>query len=226
MSPTLPRIAVLCSGSGTNLQAIINAVRVGNVRARVAIVVSDKPKAYALKRADKVGVEARYINPKAFATRASYERALISLLEDRRVYLVCLAGFMRVLSPVFIRRFRYRVLNIHPALLPAFPGAHAIRDALAWGAKVSGVTIHFADENVDHGPIILQEAVTIHQGETEAHLLDRIHRVEHRLYPEAIRLVLAGRVRLVGRTTVTGARHCTLAEYFKACFRQDDIAAA
>ena len=195
----LPALAVLCSGEGTNLQAILDATRAGRVRARVAIVVSDQPHARALTRAAKAGAAAHYLNPKAYPSRAAYDRALISLLAARRVRLVCLAGFMRILSRRFIRHFRGRVLNIHPALLPAFPGAHAIRDALAWGAKVTGVTVHFADEEVDHGPIILQEAVVIAPRETEATLLRKVHRVEYRLYPEAIRRVLAGRVRIVGR---------------------------
>src|SRR3989338_7047643 len=195
----LPAIAVLCSGQGTNLQAILDAARRGRLRAQVAIVVADHPDARALSRARRAGVPAHYLNPKSHATRASFEHALTRLLGQHRVQLLCLAGFMRILSPVFVRRFRHRMLNIHPALLPAFPGAHAVRDALAWGAKVTGVTVHFVDEHVDHGPIILQEAVPIRPRDTAAALLARIHRVEHRLYPKAIGLVLAGRTRLVGR---------------------------
>lgn len=196
---SLPAIAVLCSGQGTNLQAILNATRRGRLRAHVAVVVTDRPDARALARARRAGVLACYLNPKQHATRAGFERALIRVLTRHRVRLVCLAGFMRILSPVFVRRYRARIVNIHPALLPAFPGAHAVRDALAWGAKVTGVTVHFVDEHVDHGPIILQEAVAIRPHDTEASLLSRIHRVEHRLYPKAISLVLAGRTRMVGR---------------------------
>src|SRR3989338_5101584 len=191
-----PAIAVFCSGQGTNLQALLDAARRGALRARIALLISDRPDALALTRAS---VEARYINPKAFPTRAAYERALIRLCDEHGVRLVCLAGYMRLLTPVFVRRFRNRLLNVHPALLPAFPGASAIRDALAWGAKVTGVTVHFVDEEMDHGPIILQEAVPIRPGDTEARLLSRVHRVEHRLYPRAIGLVLAGRVRVEGR---------------------------
>ena len=196
----LPALAVLCSGEGTNLQAVLDATRAGRLRARVALVISDRPQARALARARRAGVEARYIDPREHSTRAGYERALIARLDARKVRLVCLAGFMRILSPVFVRRYPQRILNIHPALLPAFPGAHALRDALAWGAKVTGVTVHFADAQVDHGPIILQEAVAIAPRETEASLLRKIHQVEHRLYPKAIGLVLAGRVKLAGRT--------------------------
>ena len=200
-----PAIAVFCSGRGTNLQAILDACRRGRLRARVALVISDRPDAVALRRAHRAGVEARYVNPKAFPTKAAYERALIRLCEAHGVRLVCLAGFMRMLSPVFVRRYRRRILNIHPALLPAFPGAHAVRDALAWGVQVTGVTVHVVDEEMDHGPIILQEAVAIRPGDTEARLLARVHRVEHRLYPQAIGVMLAGRVRMQGRRVrITG----------------------
>lgn len=196
----LPAIAVFCSGEGTNLQAILDASRTGRLRARVALVVSDRYSARALARARRAGVVARYVSPSAYPTRASYEHELIRLCETHRVRAVCLAGFMRILSPVFVKHFRHRLLNIHPALLPAFPGSHAIRDALAWGTKVTGVTVHLVDEQVDHGPIILQEAVAIRPGETEPQLLARLHRIEHRLYPRAIQLVLDGRLRLAGRT--------------------------
>lgn len=196
---SVPAIAVLCSGEGTNLQAILTAIHTGRLRVRVAVVISDRAQARALVRASRAGVEAHVVDSTHFPTRARYERALISLLDAHRVQLVCLAGFMRLLSPVFVRHYPRRILNIHPALLPAFPGAHAIRDALAWGVKVTGVTVHLVDENIDHGPILLQEAVTMTPGESPSQLLARLHRVEHRLYPEAIRLVLEGRVRVVGR---------------------------
>ena len=195
-----PALAVLCSGQGTNLQAILNAAQAGRIPARVAIVVSDRAEAPALRRAARAGVEAWYINPTQYPTRARFEHALRKRLDAHRVRLICLAGFMRLLTPVFVRHYRHRILNVHPALLPAFPGAYAIRDALAWGAKVTGVTVHFVDEEVDHGPIILQEAVAIRPGETASRLLARVHRLEHRLYPKAIRLVLGGTLRVVERT--------------------------
>jgi phosphoribosylglycinamide formyltransferase-1 len=177
---------------------LLDAMRRGALRARVALVISDRSEAQALARARRAGVEARYLDPKAFPARADYERELIRLCDARRVRLVCLAGFMRMLSPVFVRHFRNRILNIHPALLPAFPGAHALRDALAWGVKVTGVTVHFVDEEMDHGPIILQEAVRVRPGDTEARLLSRVHRVEHRLYAQAVGQVLGG-ARVRGR---------------------------
>ena len=195
----VPVLGVLCSGEGTNLHALLNATRMGRLRARVAIVLSDRPDATALQRAARAGVEARYVDPQAYPSRASFEHALIAHLEAHRVRLVCLAGFMRILSPVFVRRYRGRILNVHPALLPAFPGAYAIREALAWGVRVTGVTVHLADEQVDHGPIILQEAVAISPRDTEETLRAKLHRVEHRLYPEAIRRVLGGRVKVAGR---------------------------
>ena len=190
---------MLCSGRGTNLQAILDATRRGQVLARVAIVMADRPEAPALARAARAGVTAHFVDPQAFPSRQAFERRLITILDGAGVQLVCLAGFMRVLSPVFVRHFRHRILNIHPALLPAFPGAHAIRETLAWGVKLTGVTVHLVDEKVDHGPILLQKALAIRPQETESMLLARLHRLEHRLYPKAIRLMLTGRVRVRGR---------------------------
>jgi phosphoribosylglycinamide formyltransferase-1 len=192
-------IGVLCSGHGTNLQAIMQAIRSGRLRARIAVVVSDRADARALTRAHRSGIPAQFVDPRAFAGREAFDRALIRILETAGVRVVCLAGFMRLLSPVFVRRFSHRILNVHPALLPAFPGAHAVRDALAWGATVTGVTMHLVDEAMDHGPIVLQEALAIRPGESASHLRSRLHRIEHRLYPRAIELVLAGRVRVRGR---------------------------
>jgi phosphoribosylglycinamide formyltransferase-1 len=191
---------VLCSGQGTNLQAILNATRSGRARARIGLVMSDRADAFALRRAKRAGVPAVFVDRKAFDSREAFERHLIRLLEHAGVRVVCLAGFMRVLSPVFVRRFRHRILNIHPSLLPAFPGGHAVQDALAWGAKVTGVTIHLVDEEVDHGPIVLQASLAIKPGERLGALLERIHRIEHRLYPKAIALMLGGKVRVRGRT--------------------------
>ena len=194
----LPALGVLCSGQGTNLQAILDAAG-RQLKARVAVVLSDKPNAKALARARRAGVAAEVIEPASFSSRGAFDKALIKRLKAHRVRLVCLAGFMRILSPVFIRAYRGRILNVHPALLPAFPGTHAVRDALKWGAKVTGVTVHLADEKVDRGPVILQEVVRILPGDTERTLLKRVHRIEYKLYPEAIRLMLSGRVRVSGR---------------------------
>lgn len=193
---------MLCSGAGTNLQAILDATRTGRLPARVALVISDRADAKALARARRAGVEARAILRSEFSSQAAHEQAMIRACAAAGARLICLAGFMRILSPVFVQRYRHRILNIHPALLPAFPGGHAVRDALAWGAKVTGVTVHLVDEAVDHGPILLQEAVPVGPNETEASLLAKLHRVEHRLYPAAIALMLRGRVRIVGRKII------------------------
>ncbi|MBI3292788.1 MAG: phosphoribosylglycinamide formyltransferase [Elusimicrobia bacterium] len=194
-----PVIAVCCSGEGTNLQAIIRAIRRGRLRARVGVMVSDNPGALCLRRAIAAGIPTVVIDPRGFGSREAFDRALSRILEKAGARLIVLAGFMRLLSPWFVRRYRWRVLNIHPALLPAFPGTHAVRDALRHGVRVSGVTVHFVDSQVDHGPILLQEAVPLKAGDTEENLLKRIHRVEHRLYPIGIDLVLRGRVTVRGR---------------------------
>jgi len=199
-------LAVLCSGQGTNLQAIINATRSGHIPARVGLVVSDRADALALVRAKRAGIPAIFVDPKHFPDRAAFERRLIERIDQAGAKLICLAGFMRLLSRVFVRRFPHRILNIHPALLPAFPGGQAVRDTLAWGAKVTGVTVHLVDEEVDHGPIVLQEALVIRPGETASHLLSRLHHVEHRLYPVAIRLILTGKVRVEGRAVIVVPR--------------------
>lgn len=196
---TLPAIAVICSGEGTNLQAILDAVSKRSLPARVAVVIADKQNANALNRAKRAGVEARFISPSDYSTPEDFEKAIIAELKSHSVKLVCLAGFMRILTPYFIKAFRNRILNVHPALLPAFPGAHAIDDAIAWGAKVTGVTVHFVDTFIDHGPIILQEAVEIKRNDNKKSLFARVHRVEYKLYPQAIRLVLEGRIRIKNR---------------------------
>lgn len=190
------RLAVLASGEGTNLQALLDDPEVG---ARVALVVSDRPGARALERARRAGVRAELLDPAAFPDREAHERALLELLAREGITHVALAGYMRVLGPTVVDAYRGRMLNIHPSLLPSFPGAHAVRDALAWGVKVTGVTVHLVDEEVDHGPIVLQEAVPVLEGDDEASLLARLHEVEHRLYPAAVRALLEGRLEVRGR---------------------------
>lgn len=194
-------IAVLASGAGTNAQALLEASARGELAGgKVAVVVSDRPEAPVLERARRAGVEALFVDPAPHPDRDSYCNALEKELEEREIGLVCLAGFMRILSPAFVAAFPNRILNTHPALLPSFSGAHPVRDALAWGVKVTGASVHFVDEEVDHGPIVLQEAVGVLPGDDEERLHERIKTVEHRLYPEAVRLVLSGRARIEGRT--------------------------
>jgi phosphoribosylglycinamide formyltransferase 1 len=194
------RIAILASGSGSNAQVLIDAsTRDDLAGGQVVVVVSDRP-APILEFAESSGVEALLINFKDFSSREEFGDALLSELRSREVELVCSAGWMRINPPAFMKAFPNRMLNIHPALLPSFPGAHAVRDALEWGVKVTGTTVHFADEEVDHGPIILQEAVPVVSGDTEETLHERIKEVEHRLYPEAVRAVVSGRVQVEGRS--------------------------
>lgn len=195
----MPRVAVLCSGEGTNLQAILAAIRRGRLRAQVAVVVSDRAQARALARARRAGVPAVVLDPSAYPSRAAYDAALARVIRRAGASWVILAGFMRILTPGFVRRFAGRILNVHPALLPAFRGAHAVRDALAYGVKVTGVTVHLVEAAVDHGPVIAQVPVPVRPGDTEATLLARVHRVEHRLYPQVIQWVVAGRLRVRGR---------------------------
>jgi phosphoribosylglycinamide formyltransferase-1 len=195
-------LGVLASGRGSNLQAILDACARPGFPARVAVVISDRERAQALERARAAGVEAVWLNPKDFGDREAYDAALVRALEARGVGLVCQAGWMRILSPVYIRAFYGRALNIHPSLLPAFPGLHAQRQALNHGARISGATVHFTDEGVDTGPIIVQAAVPVEPGDTEDTLAARILTVEHRIYPEAIRLFAEGRLRIVGRKVV------------------------
>ncbi|HYH27893.1 MAG TPA: phosphoribosylglycinamide formyltransferase [Actinomycetota bacterium] len=194
------RVAVLASGSGTNLQALLDDEVVGPA---IRLVVSDRGDAKALRRAEDRGVEAVHIDPKRFASREEFDRALLEKL-SAAAEAVCLAGFMRILSPLMVRAFEGRMLNIHPSLLPSFPGAHAVRDALEWGAKVTGVTVHLVDEKVDHGPIVLQEAVPVLEDDDERSLHARIQLVEHRLYPRAVRALIGGRLRVDGRTVFLG----------------------
>ena len=190
-------MAVLASGSGTNLQALLDDPEVGPT---VVLVVSDKPDATALERARSGGVKTVVLEPRQYESREAHDEALRGVLESERIDFILFAGYMRILTPVVVKAFKGRWLNIHPSLLPAFPGAHPIRDALAWGAKVTGVTVHFVDEEVDHGPIVLQQSVPVQPGDDEASLMARIHDVEHQLYPRAARLLTQGRLRVDGRT--------------------------
>ncbi len=192
-------IAALCSGSGTNLQAIIDNVNSGYIKAKIALVLSDRRDAYALERAKKAGVEAICLDPKGFKSREDYDRELVKLLRARDIGLVVLAGFMRLMSHYFVTEYKGKIMNIHPALLPSFKGTHGIRDALEYGAKVTGPTVHFVDEKLDHGPIILQRSVEIKDDDSEETLLERVHKEEHKIYPEAIKLFAEGRLKIEGR---------------------------
>ena len=192
-------LGILASGRGSNLQAILDAIAAGRCPARVAVVVSDRKDAPALDRARRAGIRAVHLDPHAFPDRVAFDEAVAAVLDEHGVALVCLAGYMRVLSPEFVRRYRARILNVHPALLPAFPGLRAQRQALEHGVSVAGATVHFVDEGVDTGAIVLQAAVPVLPDDTEETLAGRILVEEHRLYPEAIRLYAEGRLEVTGR---------------------------
>jgi len=197
------RVGVLASGRGSNLQALLDASARPDYPAQVVLVISDRERAAALDRARAAGVEALFVNPKDFGDRESFDLALVRELMARRVGLVCNAGYMRILSPAYCRAFAGRAMNIHPSLLPAFPGLHAQRQALEHGAKVAGATVHFVDDGpVDTGPIILQASVPVLPNDSEESLAARILVEEHRLYPEAVRLFAEGRLEVVGRRVV------------------------
>jgi phosphoribosylglycinamide formyltransferase 1 len=202
------RVGVLVSGRGSNLQALLDAAARPGYPAEIVVVISDRERAAALERARAARVEALFVNPKDFGDREAFDLALVRELTARRVGLVCNAGFMRILSQAYTRAFAGRAMNIHPSLLPAFPGLHAQRQALEHGAKVTGATVHFVDDGpVDTGPIILQASVPVQPDDTEETLSARVLVEEHRLYPEAVRLFAEGRLTIVGRRVVVrGAR--------------------
>lgn len=198
------KVGVLVSGSGTNLQALMDACdRNETGGALIAAVVSDNPGAYALARAGNHSIPCFVIRRKDYQSKEDFDRAMVAFLKERGVELVCLAGFMRIVTKVFIEAFPRGVLNIHPSLLPQFPGLHAQKQAIEHGVKISGCTVHFVDEKVDHGPIVIQAAVPVLDGDTEESLRDRILAYEHKIYPLAVRLVAEGRARISGRSVLT-----------------------
>ncbi len=206
MSGGRTRLGVLVSGSGSNLQALLDACAQEGFPAEVACVVSNVPTAFALERARKAGVPAVVVDHKAFASKADFEKALLDALRAAGVEWVCLAGFMRLLSADFLGHYAGRVLNIHPSLLPAFPGLHAQRQALERGVKVAGCTVHFVDAGTDTGPIIAQAAVPVLPDDDEKSLSARILTEEHRLYPLAVRLAVTGKVAMDATRTRVDAQ--------------------
>ena len=195
------RLGILVSGSGTNMENIAVEIEEGRIRARIMVVISDVEEAYGLVRARRHGLNEVFVDPDSFPDRAAYERELIRILEENEVQMVVLAGYMRLVGEGFVQAFRNRIMNIHPALLPSFPGTTGVADALAYGVKVTGVTVHIVDEGLDTGPVILQEAVPVFPGDTEETLHQRIHEIEYRLYPQAIDYYCEGRLRVEGRCT-------------------------
>ncbi len=195
----MKNVGVLASGNGTNLQAIIEAIERNEVAARVSLVISDNPGAGALERAEKKGIPGICFQRSSYASREEMERDMVEALQKEKVELVVLAGFMKVLSPYFINAFQEKIMNIHPSLLPALPGQNAVKKALEYGVKVTGCTVHFVDEGVDTGPVILQEAVPVLQNDDEAALHQRIHAAEYRCYPRAVDLFCREKIKVKGR---------------------------
>ncbi|MFO8192262.1 MAG: phosphoribosylglycinamide formyltransferase [Bacillota bacterium] len=195
----MKNIAVLVSGEGTNLEAILEAVDEKEITGKVVMVISDQAKAHALERAKNHGVKAQFVDPRFYESRKEYDRALVKLLKNEAVDLVVLAGFMRLLSPLFIDAFPLRIMNIHPSLLPSFKGLDGIGQACRYGVKVTGCTVHFVEEGLDSGPIILQEAVPVIQRDTVETLHQRIHAAEHRIYATAIDLFCRDMLKVEGR---------------------------
>jgi phosphoribosylglycinamide formyltransferase 1 len=198
-----PRLGVLISGRGSNLQALIDAIASGRLDARIVVVISNNADAFGLERARRAGIETLVISHKGHASREAYDSLLVSELQARRVELVCLAGFMRLLSPVFVDAFPSRILNIHPSLLPAFPGVDAQGQAFDHGVKITGVTVHLVTTDLDAGPIVAQTAVRVRDDDTPETLSARMLEEEHRIYPEAVARVLRGGWRIDGRRFVT-----------------------
>jgi len=200
---TKKRIGVLLSGRGSNFEALADSVDAGRIPdAEIAIVISNRENAPGIEKARARGIPGQVI-PSRGLEREAYDKLVIAALEEKKVDLVCLAGYMRLLSPAFVAAFRGRILNIHPSLLPAFPGLESQKQAIEHGAKFSGCTVHFVDENLDAGPIILQAAVAIRDDDTPETLSERVLKEEHRIYTEAVRIVLEGRYRMDGRRVLT-----------------------
>lgn len=193
------RFAVFVSGNGSNLQAIIEAVKSSEINAELALVFSDRRKAYAFKRAEAAGIKTLCLERKDYISPQSYEREIIIYLKQANIDFLVLAGYMRILTPFFVKEYPQKILNIHPSILPAFKGTRAIKDTFTYGCKTAGVTVHFVDEKMDHGPIILQEAFKMAEDETLQSLEERVHKLEHKLYPKAISLFVEGRLKVKGR---------------------------
>jgi len=195
-------IGVLISGGGTNLQSIIDAIEAKKLDAKIEVVLSNKADAFGLARAKKHGIPIEFLDHKGYPSRETYDQAVVDLLRGRGVELVVLAGFMRLLSPVFIKAYSNRIMNIHPALLPAFPGLHVQKKALEHGVRFAGCTVHFVNQECDEGPIVIQAVVPVFADDSEETLAARILTQEHRIYPRAIQLYAEGRLHVSGRLVV------------------------
>ncbi|HRD02272.1 MAG TPA: phosphoribosylglycinamide formyltransferase [Candidatus Saccharicenans sp.] len=193
------RVGVLLSGRGSNFRAIHDAMSQGKINADIVVVISNRAEAPGLQTARERGLETLFLDPKAYPSKEAYDEASVSELKKREVDLVCLAGYMKIVTPLFCQAFRHQIMNIHPALLPSFPGLHAQKQAVDYGVRYSGATVHFVSEEVDGGPIILQAVVPVYQDDTEETLANRILVWEHKIYPEAVHLYFEGRLEVRGR---------------------------
>ena len=193
------RLAVLASGFGSNLQAIIDQVQKPDINGEIVLVFSNNENAYALQRAKKHGIKTASFNPGQFKGRQQYDKELLALLKNEKIDLIVMAGYLLLVGPEIIRAFPNRIINVHPALLPSFKGIHGIKDAFDYGVKVTGVTVHFVEEELDAGPIISQEAVIIAEDDTIQTLEEKIHKIEHKIYPLAVKYLCNGRLAINGR---------------------------
>lgn len=196
------RIAVFLSGRGSNFKAIHDTILSDKINGEIVLVFSNKKEAPGLKIAQERNLETLFLNPKEFASREDFDQAVIDQVNQRDVDLICLAGYMKILTPFFCNEFKNRIMNIHPALLPSFPGLHVQQKAIDWGVRYSGATVHFVTANVDMGPIILQAVVPVLQDDNEESLSERILQEEHKIYPEAVRLYFDGRLKVEGRRVI------------------------
>ncbi|MDP2653720.1 MAG: phosphoribosylglycinamide formyltransferase [Candidatus Omnitrophota bacterium] len=197
------KFAVLISGNGSNLQAIIDAVKRGEIKAELGLVVSSNHNAYGLKRAEAAGIKTKVFSAKDYTNRQSVDRDMIICLKEEGIDFIVLAGYMRLLTPYFIKHYPQKILNVHPSLLPSFKGIVGIKDAFTYGVKITGVTIHYVDDKMDHGPIIAQETVRVAEDDTLETLTEKVHRTEHRVYPKAIALFVENRLKIKGRKVKT-----------------------
>lgn len=195
-------IAVFASGRGTNFSAIVKAVKKGIIKANLSLLVSDNPKAAVLTAAARAGIKSALVKRQDFTHKEEFENKIIQCLEEEKIDLIVLAGFMRILSPEFVQKYKGRIFNIHPALLPSFKGAHAIKDAYEYGVKLTGVTVHFVDEEIDHGPIILQVPLRLKEKDTLESIERKLHKIEHQIYPQAIKLFTEGKLKLSQRVVM------------------------
>ena len=197
--PVKKNIAVLASGNGSNFQALVKAIGKQKLKAKINLLITDRKNSFVRKRAENLSIKDIFINPQEFKSDLAFDKKIVEVLRKERIDLVILAGYMRIISPFFVKSFNNKILNIHPSILPAFKGTKAISRAFRYGCKVTGVTVHFIDEKIDHGPIILQETLEIKKGISEEKLEKKIHRLEHKLYPQVLKLILDKKVRVRGR---------------------------